>query len=110
MPVDWKRYPTNWKEIRSEILIRANHACERCFAKNYEPHPVTGSKVILTIAHIGPTKHDKMDCRPEVLLALCQRCHLTEDLEEHLQNRRKNLRLRKEKEGQLSLLIKEDDK
>jgi uncharacterized protein YdaT len=28
MPVDYKKYPNNWKEIRAEILERAYHCCE----------------------------------------------------------------------------------
>lgn len=48
-------------------------------------------KVILTTAHIGAPKpdgapgdkRDKMDVRPENLLALCQFCHLLEDQDEH---------------------------
>ena len=43
-------------------------------------------EIVCTTAHIGPTKHDKMDCRPEVLLFLCQRCHLREDGDEHRLN------------------------
>lgn len=49
-------------------------------------------KVILTVHHIGVDKpdgtpgdmHDKMDCRDENLIALCQRCHLLADLPEHI--------------------------
>ena len=52
------------------------------------------TKVILTIHHIGIDKpdgtkgdpHDKMDCRDENLIALCQRCHLLADLPTHLAN------------------------
>lgn len=49
-------------------------------------------RVILTCHHIGipypdgspGDVHDKMDCRPENLLALCQRCHFIEDLPIHI--------------------------
>lgn len=73
-------------------------------------------KIILTVAHLGVdypdgrkgNKHDKMDCRPENLAALCQRCHLNYDRDEHVENaRRTRLRKRDEKiaeSGQLRLL------
>ena len=28
MPIDYSKYPDNWKEIRQSILERANHCCE----------------------------------------------------------------------------------
>ena len=28
MPIDYKKYPVNWKEIRPRILKRANNKCE----------------------------------------------------------------------------------
>ncbi|HEX4954777.1 MAG TPA: hypothetical protein VF017_15400 [Thermoanaerobaculia bacterium] len=73
-----ERYPADWP-LRSRFvrLVRGRNRCEWCGAANGEPHPVTGSKVVLTTAHI----HDK---RPEAasllnLAALCQRCHLSHD-------------------------------
>jgi hypothetical protein len=54
------------------------------------------TKVCCTTAHIDPaTKHDKTDCRDEALAFLCQACHLAEDLQDHLANRRKTLMARK---------------
>lgn len=111
-----RRYPDNWlTEIRPAIMARADHKCEWCGAVNYEPHPVTGSKVVLTIAHLGVDfpdgtlgdKHDKSDVRPENLACLCQKCHLGYDLDDHVQNA-KRTRIRKRKEqareaGQLEL-------
>lgn len=34
-PENKKRYPANWKQIREQILIRANHCCEACKAPNH---------------------------------------------------------------------------
>lgn len=128
MPVDWSRYPPNWKtEIRPRIMERAGGACEWCGAldRSYiirmkEPPGsffyVTGpddvckgqrpTKVILTTAHLGTPhedgrpgdKNDKMDTRDENLAALCQRCHLSYDILDHVKNaaltrRRKRLEL-----------------
>lgn len=79
MPVDYSKYPPNWKtEIRPRILERANNCCEECEAENYKEHPETGARVILTIAHLDhdPENWDVADDR---LKALCQRCHLNYD-------------------------------
>ncbi|MEZ4529058.1 MAG: hypothetical protein R2941_24360 [Desulfobacterales bacterium] len=83
MPCDYRKYPENWfSEIRPAILKRAGNCCEgidrfpKCFAINGEFHPDTGSRVVLTIAHMN---HDIEDSRPENLRALCQRCHNTHD-------------------------------
>jgi 5-methylcytosine-specific restriction endonuclease McrA len=36
MPIDYKKYPSNWKsEIRPNILKRAKNCCEKCGLKNY---------------------------------------------------------------------------
>lgn len=81
------RYPKDWPARRKAVLERAGHRCEFCGAENYEPHPITGSKVVLTIAHLEPPIED---CRLTNLAALCQRCHLAYDQEQHQHNRRVN--------------------
>ena len=102
MPVDWSRYPRNWKRIRRGIIRRSGGRCEWCAAENYQPHPITGSKVVLTIAHLGEPfaagadKHDKRDIRAENLAALCQRCHLRHDIEEHVENARRTREAKRE--------------
>lgn len=77
-PENRGRYPADWK-LRSYFvrLIRARGRCEWCQAAHGQPHPVTGSKVILTTAHV-------FDHRPEAcsllnLAALCQLCHNRHD-------------------------------
>ena len=110
MPVDMKRYPKEWPEISAHVKKLANYKCERCGAEHGKPHPLTGSKVILTVAHVGPNKHDKMDCSQ--LEALCQRCHIREDIEEHLANSRRTRWRRKRAamlaRGQLELIPVEE--
>lgn len=66
------RYPKDWKAISVAIRERAGNVCEDCGAKNGEPHPLTGSRVVLTVAHLN---HTPEDCAPENLRAWCQRCH-----------------------------------
>jgi len=86
MPIDYSEYHPKWKLISKLIRFRrAGNKCEWCGAANYEPHPVTGSKVVLTVAHID---HDKKNNRFSNLAALCQRCHLAHDLPHHINNRK----------------------
>jgi len=110
-PENKTRYPVNWRFIRVGILWRADQRCEGspaypdCRAKNYEPHPDTGSRVILTIAHMDHTPEncdglDDLPCVPfdVAMLALipdieksnlrawCQRCHLNFDAKFHRNN------------------------
>lgn len=89
-PENRKRYPKDWK-LRSRFVrfYRARNRCEWCGAANYQPHPVTGSKVVLTAAHV----HDH---RPEAasllnLAALCQRCHNRHDAPMRAANRKARL-------------------
>jgi len=44
--------------------VRAKNRCEVCGCENYKPHPQTGAKVILTVAHLN---HIPEDCRYENL-------------------------------------------
>jgi hypothetical protein len=122
MPMQRDRYPADWEEIARAAKERAGWCCERCglrdgavgyrkpdgafvelaaaadqlnMAVEYAS-AVDGHKVIricLTTAHVGPNKHDKMDCSS--LEALCQRCHLIEDGEEHRVRRSATLERRR---------------
>lgn len=101
-PENKARYPKNWKEISAFIRFqRAKGRCEcrgecgtdhaiendnygfhiyndqgnydeRCYATHGELHHVTGSKVVLTVAHLDhtPENNDKKNLR-----GMCQRCH-----------------------------------
>lgn len=101
MPFHRERYPPDWEEISKRIRARAGNKCEFCGAENYKPHPVTNSKVILTVAHLN---HTPMDCRDENLKALCQKCHLTYDAQHHAQNAAKTRYKRKIERGQIELI------
>jgi hypothetical protein len=86
MPINYSEYHPKWSLISRLIRFhRAKNHCEWCKAENYQPHPITGSKVILTVAHIN---HDKTINRFWNLAALCQRCHLYHDRHQHADNRR----------------------
>jgi len=65
--------------------------------------------VVLTTAHLGhpfsrgANKHDKTDIRAENLAALCQRCHLAHDIEEHRLSASRTREARRMDPNQLSL-------
>lgn len=81
-PENLARYPADWPEISHARRERAGWRCEgspafpNCRARNGRPHPLTGSKVVLTVAHLN---HKPEDVRDENLRAWCQLCHNTYD-------------------------------
>ena len=96
-PENRHRYPADWRAIRARVLARAGHRCEGsppypdCRAENGKPHPVTGSTVVLTIAHLD----HRPETRDESLLwAWCQRCHLAYDADHHARTARATRRAR----------------
>lgn len=115
MPFDKSRYPADWKAISLRIREREAWRCKWCHAENGKPNPETGSKVVLTVAHLGTAhadgtpgdKHDKLDVRDENLAALCQACHLRYDIKEHMQNAARTRRQRKIEAGQTELVLSE---
>jgi len=88
-PENKNRYPSDW-ELRSRFIrfYRAKNRCEWCGVENYKPHPVTGSKVILTTAHID---HNPENSSFFNLAALCQLCHNRHDMKERQAQRRVRL-------------------
>lgn len=102
------RYPSDWKVISLEVREAAGWVCvgspayPDCRAENAKPHPVTGSKVVLTVAHLNHIPEDvgSPGDRPN-LRAWCQRCHLTYDAPQHTQNA---ARTRRAKSGQGDLI------
>ena len=100
MPMDRTKYPPDWEEISLAVRARAKWKCEFCGAAQGEPHPVTGSRVVLTVAHLD---HDTTHNGLENLRALCQRCHLTYDAQLHAQHARETRRKRLLEAGQMEL-------
>jgi 5-methylcytosine-specific restriction endonuclease McrA len=105
MPVrDKSRYPANWEQISKRIRERAGYKCEWCGAENGKRHPVTGSHVVLTVAHLD---HTPENCEDSNLVALCQRCHLRYDAKLHgkhaAETRRRKKRAVIEAAGQMRL-------
>lgn len=98
-PENRARYPPDWNAISARIRHeRAGDRCEctghcgrpsghladdgRCRNRNGQPAWSTGSRVILTVAHLD---HTPEHCGDDNLLAACQGCHLHYDREHHRQ-------------------------
>lgn len=87
-PENRKRYPADWKQIVAQVRERSGDRCEGspafpdCRAPNGEPHPVTGSRVVLTTGHLDHTPETRDITK---LRHWCQRCHLVYDREHHAQ-------------------------
>lgn len=122
MPCDYSKYPQTWKsEIRPAILERAKHCCEQCGVANYATgardldgnwhsskqicnmnsdvgygyfgtYGVKDTKIVLTIAHLD---HDITNNDPANLKALCQKCHLNYDKDQHKASSRKTINKKK---------------
>jgi len=99
-PENVARYPADWPAISWTIRwIRALGRCEcrgecgivpestlgRCPMRNGWTNPVTGARIVLTVAHLD---HTPENVHPANLRAMCQGCHLRYDREHHAQTAR----------------------
>ena len=68
------------------------HVAHRCLAVHNAPHPITGSWVVLTVAHLcdgwcAEAAPGRRHCGTMLhLKAMCQRCHLRLDRHQHARN------------------------
>ena len=91
-------YPSDWPVISLRIRAAAGWCCQgspqfpSCRAVNGEPHPVTGSRVVLTVAHLN---HDVTENDDANLRALCQRCHNVHDQKHRQANASRTRRSRR---------------
>jgi len=82
MPINLENYHPKWTLIVRMIRRRSGNRCEGspaypdCRAIHGRLHPVTGSIVILTTAHLD---QDIKNNRFSNLRHWCQRCHLKHD-------------------------------
>lgn len=84
-PENRARYPKSWKSMVAQAGERSRGRCEcdgkcgedhpgdRCAALNGQPHPDTGSKVVLTLAHEHGVPLEETSI--ERMFHACQRCH-----------------------------------
>lgn len=106
-PENRARYPKNWREISARIRARSGGRCEclgecglhqskehrdgcdiprRCVERHGEPAKFAKGKVVLTVAHLADPSPE--NCADDNLKAMCQRCHLRYDHEDHMENAR----------------------
>jgi len=108
--MDRSLYPPNWKEISNRIrFVRAGGVCEQCGAVHGQPHPITGSRVVLTTAHLdhntASTGGSRTAPTDDNLKALCQRCHLRHDAKQHALNAAITRRQKTIAAGQMELAL-----
>ena len=74
MPVDWKKYPEDWKRIAKAKKVSVDWKCEECGKQCRRPDEKfdTHSRT-LTVHHID---RDPQNNTPDNLIALCPGCHL----------------------------------
>jgi hypothetical protein len=114
------RYPADWQETRVRILRRALDVysfggvprceCEgecgrgthagRCPNVHGGEAYGTGSRVVLTVAHLD---HVPENCDDANLRAMCQGCHLHYDREHHAETAAATRRAARAEAGQLGL-------
>lgn len=109
-----KRYPSDWPLISAAIKTRAGWRCEcegecgrgthegRCPNRHGQPAYVTGSRVVLTTAHLD---HMPENCADDNLKAMCQGCHLHYDREHHAETRRASIAAARVAAGQVELAV-----
>lgn len=116
--MDLKHYPHDWRRVSLRIRARAQNRCEcegecgidhlaeslvdsggdrRCTAVHRQSHPITWSRVVLTVAHLCDCRDlEGRKCGTDShLRAMCQRCHLTLDGPAHRARARVTRWLRK---------------
>lgn len=109
-PENRSLYPSNWKQIRADILKRAKNECEWCGIPNGAQgfrddqgifhksafDDIDGEykwiTIVLTIAHLD---HDPTNNDPNNIVALCQQCHNRHDKDHRKESARKTRRARK---------------
>jgi hypothetical protein len=109
MPIDYRKYPKDWKQRRARALRRANYKCEHCGVENYsvivrgegKAYQKIGAhnsyesaslhrdiirdgahpKAIAVVLTLAHLDHDdwNQDVKDNRLAVLCQRCHFQYD-------------------------------
>lgn len=84
-----RHYGREWDELSRRLKDEAGWQCQGspaypdCRAAHGAPHPVTGSAVVLTVAHLD---HNPENNAPANLRVWCQRCHNTYDVKHRVRN------------------------
>lgn len=89
MPIDYSKYPKDWKAIRARVLARCDSQCEcrgHCGSHDHRCERRQGEEIegnvtqrtVLTLAHTNDLSADG----DAFVLAMCQGCHLRYDAHE----------------------------
>lgn len=118
-PENRDRYPANWPDIAKAAKDAAQWLCIcdgrcgwrncganaggffKCYAEHGEPHPITGTTAVLTVAHLD---HTPEHCDDDNLMPMCQGCHLSYDRQHHAETARATREAAKLAAGQETLL------
>lgn len=112
MPMRTEAYPANWNDIALAVKVAADWRCQDCGMQCRRPgEKFDTHKRTMSVHHLGATRddgspgdmHDKMDCRPCNLLALCSKCHLARDLPIHMKHAAETQRKLRIQSGQTEL-------
>jgi hypothetical protein len=107
--MNYSRYPDDWDDIALRTKEAARWICQDCGMQCRTPgEPFDTHRRTMSVHHVGAPKddgspgdpHDKQDCRPANLLALCSRCHLLRDLPIHVANAARTRRAKRVAAGQ----------
>lgn len=88
------QYPKNWKLLSAYIrFVRDSGTCQLC---GWKPEDTKA-------LHCAHKNHNKSDCRPSNLWALCHHCHPAGDTQQRLSQASVNYRHLITRSGQLLL-------
>jgi 5-methylcytosine-specific restriction endonuclease McrA len=80
MPIDWRRYPTNWTQISHQVKEAASWRCQycgrQCYRPGEKPDNLTRSEWTIHTLSVHHRNHKPEDNRRENLIAVCTSCHL----------------------------------
>ena len=78
MPMNFSRYPKNWKAIAIAVKEAANWKCQQCGIDCSDPKQWRGDRYLqamftLTVHHVDRNPENN---QPENLIALCTPCYV----------------------------------
>ncbi len=80
MPIDSRKYPSNWKEITRALKESANWRCsccgKRCYKPGEIPEDLTRSQWTANILQVHHRNHDPSENELWNLQCVCAACHL----------------------------------
>jgi hypothetical protein len=89
MPINYKDYNENFKELSKQLKTLADWRCQICGLEHKTLHPKTGKKVILSTMHLD---QDKKNDSLDNLKVACLGCHSRYDVRFRVSNWIKRIR------------------